>query len=199
MQRRAWRLAAWLCGLGPLAWLLFLGLSDRLGANPVERLEHFTGLWTLRLLLLTLAMSPLRRLLGRSEPVLVRRILGLWTYAYACLHFSIYLVFDLGLSAAQLSEDLIERSYITLGFSAWLLLLPLAITSTRAWQRRLERHWKLLHRLVYAAVLLGGLHFYWLVKSDVREPLIYLGIALGLLALRLPWREFRNRLRIVSA
>lgn len=186
MPLLAWRIAAWSAGLLPAGWLLWCVYAGRLGPNPVEFLEHETGLWALRLLLLTLAMTPLRGLLGRGEPVQVRRVLGLWTFAFACAHFGVYLVFDLELSLPQLGEDLVKRSYITLGFSAWLLLLPLALTSTRGWQRRLKRRWKQLHRLIYAAALLAPVHFLWLVKSDLREPLLYLGIALVLLAWRLP-------------
>lgn len=185
----AWRIVAWSCGLLPLAWMLWLMASQQLGANPVEALEHFCGDWALRLLLLSLAMSPLRRLLGQPEPLQVRRLLGLWSFAWASLHVSIYLVFDLSLSGARLVEDLVERTYITLGFSAWLILLALAITSTRGWQRRLQRRWKLLHRGVYVAALLGALHFLWLVKSDLREPLIYLAVLGTLMLLRLPRRR----------
>lgn len=189
---RVWRIAGWLCGLAPLAWLGLLTLRGQLGANPVETLEHYTGGWALRLLLLSLAMTPLQTLLRRPEPVAIRRLIGLWAYTYASLHVSIYLVFDLNLSPAQLTEDLVERAYITLGFSAWLLMLPLAITSTRAWQRRLQRRWKRLHRLIYPAALLATAHFWWLVKSDLREPLIYLAVLVALLVLRLRRRRGRG-------
>lgn len=175
-----WRLAAWSLGLLPLAWLGLRVAQGQMGANPVEFLEHETGLWSLRLLLATLAMTPLRRLTGRGEAIQVRRLLGLWAYTWITLHFTIYLTFDLEWSAAQLAKDLVKRTYIALGFSAWLLLLPLALTSTRGWQRRLKRRWLLLHRLIYPAAILACLHFLWLVKSDIREPALYLGI-LGLL------------------
>jgi sulfoxide reductase heme-binding subunit YedZ len=191
---RLWglRLAVWLLALAPLGLLGWRLATGRLGPNPVETLEHVSGLWALRLLLLTLAMTPLRERLGLPELVQVRRLIGLWTFAFASLHFSIYLVFDLGLSPAQLAEDLLKRSYIALGFAAWLLMLPLAVTSTRGWQRRLKRRWKLLHRAIYPATLLAALHFLWLVKADHREPLIYLAIALTLLAFRLPWSRRRG-------
>jgi sulfoxide reductase heme-binding subunit YedZ len=161
-------------------------LQSRLGANPVEFLEHYTGDWTLRLLLTTLAMTPLRKLVRISEPIRIRRILGLWAYAFLCLHFSIYLVFDLGFSVVQLGADLVKRTYITLGFTAWLMLLPLAITSTNAWQRRLKRKWTKLHQLIYPAAMLGSIHYVWLVEADTREPLMYIMTLLFLLALRLP-------------
>lgn len=183
------RAIAWGLGLWPAVELGGRIALQQLGANPVETLSHATGIWALRLLLLSLAMTPLRRLSGRVEFVQVRRLLGLWAYAWVCVHFSIYLVLDLQGSPAQLAEDLVQRRYVTVGFIAWLLLLPLAVTSTRAWQRRLRRRWKQLHRLAYVAALLGGVHFLWLAKSDLREPLVYLAILLLLMALRLPWRR----------
>lgn len=184
-----WRVAAWSTGVVPAVWLLWCVYSNQLGPNPVEFLEHQTGLWALRLLLLTLCMTPLRQILRRPEPIRVRRALGLWAFAYATAHFGIYLVFDLGLSMAQLAEDLVLRTFITIGFAAWLLLVPLAVTSTLGWQRRLARRWKQLHRLIYPVALLAPLHFLWLVKSDIREPAIYLAIAVLLLAARLPLRS----------
>jgi methionine sulfoxide reductase heme-binding subunit len=187
-----WRVAAWALGIIPLLFAVKWSYQSRLGANPVEFLEHYTGDWTLRLLLTTLAMTPLRMLTRLTEPVRVRRILGLWAFAFLCLHFSIYLVFDLGFSVLQLGEDLVKRTYITLGFTAWLMLLSLAITSTTAWQRRLKHRWVALHQLVYPAAILGVIHYLWLVKADTREPLIYLAILLVLLGFRLPWSQWVN-------
>jgi methionine sulfoxide reductase heme-binding subunit len=187
-----WRVAAWALGIIPLLFAVKWSYQSRLGANPVEFLEHYTGDWTLRLLLTTLTMTPLRMLTRLTEPVRVRRILGLWAFAFLCLHFSIYLVFDLGFSVLQLGEDLVKRTYITLGFTAWLMLLSLAITSTTAWQRRLKHRWVALHQLVYPAAILGVIHYLWLVKADTREPLIYLAILLVLLGFRLPWSQWVN-------
>ncbi len=188
-----WRAAAWALGVIPLTFAIKWTLQSRLGPNPVEFLEHFTGDWTLRLLLTTLAMTPLRKLTRLSEPIRVRRVLGLWAYAFLCLHFSIYLVFDLDFSVVQLGTDLVRRTYITLGFTAWLMLLPLAVTSTTAWQRRLKRRWITLHQLIYPAAILGSIHYLWLVKADTREPLIHLAILLGLLAFRLPMPGMKFR------
>lgn len=188
------RLTAWSLGLWPAAELAWRIGYAQLGANPVEFLEHHTGLWGLRLLLVTLAMRPLRQLTGRGEFVQLRRLLGLWAYAWICVHFAIFLTFDLEWELATLAEEIVERTYITLGFAAWLLLLPLAITSTQDWQRRLKQRWTQVHWLIYPAVLLGGIHFFWLVKSDVREPLVYLGIAAALLLWRVPWRSRRRDL-----
>ncbi|HET8881449.1 MAG TPA: protein-methionine-sulfoxide reductase heme-binding subunit MsrQ [Solimonas sp.] len=182
------RIAAWTLGGAPLLRLAWLVWQSRLGANPVEFLEHWCGDWALRLLLATLAMTPLRRLTSRSEPIRVRRLLGLWAYFWICLHFAIYLTFDLEGSPAALADDLVKRTYITLGFAAWLLLLPLALTSTKNWQRRLKRRWAQLHKLIYIAALLGVLHYIWLVKADLREPLLYAAILAVLLGMRLPWR-----------
>jgi sulfoxide reductase heme-binding subunit YedZ len=187
-----WRAAAWALGIIPLLFAVKWSYQSRLGANPVEFLEHYTGDWTMRLLLTTLTMTPLRMLTRLTEPVRVRRILGLWAFAFLCLHFSIYLVFDLGFSVLQLGEDLVKRTYITLGFTAWLMLLSLAITSTTAWQRRLKHRWVALHQLVYPAAILGVIHYLWLVKADTREPLIYLAILLVLLGFRLPWSQWVN-------
>jgi len=191
----AWRAAAWALGLMPLLFGMKLILQGRLGANPVEFIEHYTGDWTLRILLTTLAMTPLRMLTGLTEPIRVRRILGLWAFAFLCLHFLTYLVFDLSFSMTQLADDLVKRTYITLGFTAWVLLVPLAVTSTLAWQRRLKRRWITLHRLIYPAALLGAIHYLWQVKADTREPLIYLSILLVLLAFRLPWSRLMSQWR----
>ncbi len=183
----AWRLVAWSLGIVPLVNGLRLTLQGRLGANPVEYLEHYTGSWALRLLLVTLMMTPLRLMTGLTGPVRVRRIIGLWCFAFACLHLLVYLLFDLAFSFPQLLADLTKRTYITLGFTAWLLLLCLAITSTAGWQRRLGRRWIALHKLIYPAALLGVTHYLLLVKADIRQPLIYLGTLIGLLIFRAPW------------
>ena len=188
------RAAAWALGIVPLLTLVKWVVQGKLGANPVEFVEHYLGDWTLRLLLITLAMTPLRMLTRLTEPVRVRRILGLWAFAFLCLHFSMYLIFDLGFSLSQLSEDLMKRTYITLGFAAWLMLVPLAVTSTTGWQRRLKRRWTTVHRFIYPAALLGSIHYLWLVKADTRQPLIYLSILLGLLAFRLPWSRWAHAL-----
>jgi sulfoxide reductase heme-binding subunit YedZ len=186
----AWRLVAWSLGVIPLLNGVRLTLQGGLGANPVEYLEHYTGSWALRLLLVTLLMTPLRMLTRLTEPIRVRRLIGLWCFAFACLHLLVYLVFDLAFSFTQLLADLTKRTYITLGFTAWLLLLCLAITSTTGWQRRLGRRWLALHKLIYPAALLGALHYLLLVKADIRQPLIYLGILVGLLIFRVPsWRR----------
>ena len=173
--------------LGPLLALLWGLIRQDLGPNPMETLTHSTGIWALRLLLLTLAVTPLRRLLGLPWLVRFRRLLGLFAFFYASLHFGVYLALDRALAWEEILKDLAERPYITLGFAALVLLVPLAVTSTRGWVRRLGRGWQRLHRLGYVLGLLGVLHFLWLVKADLREPLIYGAVLAVLLAARLPW------------
>ncbi|HXH02257.1 MAG TPA: protein-methionine-sulfoxide reductase heme-binding subunit MsrQ [Candidatus Competibacteraceae bacterium] len=189
--------AVFCAALLPLAGLIHAALGPGLGANPVETITRFTGDWTLRFLLLTLALTPLRLLAGWSWPLHYRRMLGLFTFFYAALHFATYLLLDLTLDWGALAEDIAKRPYITVGFSAFVLLVPLAVTSTNGWMRRLGRNWKRLHRLVYPLAVLGVLHFLWLVKADVREPLLYATLLALLLGVRLvKWlRTRRTRLR----
>ena len=178
----------------PLAWLAcgaFGWLGASLGADPVKELEHECGKTALNLLLLTLAVTPVRELTGQPQLLRLRRMLGLFAFFYVLLHFTIYLVLDLELNFATLGTDIAKRPYITIGFTALLLLIPLAVTSTNAMMRRLGRRWQRLHRLVYVIAVLGVWHFYWQVKRDVREPLIYAGI-LGVL---LGYRVVRARMR----
>lgn len=176
--------------LGQMIWSLYSGAFQ---PNPVEALLHASGDWTLRLLLITLAVTPLKRLTGWRRPVLWRRMLGLFTFFYAALHFTIWLWLDRELLWSQILEDLAKRPFITVGFAALLILCALAATSNNWSMRRLGAGWQKLHRLVYLAALLGILHYWWLVKADVREPLIYLAIYLLLMLLRLPKRALVRR------
>ena len=173
--------------LVPLARLIALGGSGGLGANPIEFITRSTGTWTLVGLILTLSITPLRRLSGRADLLRYRRMLGLFSFFYACLHFITYIWLDQFFDLGAVARDIVKRPFITVGFAAFILLIPLAATSTHAMMRRLGRRWQLLHRLVYAIALLAVVHYLWLVKKDLTEPLIY-GIVVGiLLALRLPW------------
>lgn len=174
---------------GMLAHDVFLGDP---GPDPVARIVHETGAWTLRFLLITLAVTPLRRWGGWNVLIRFRRMLGLFAFFYATLHFCAYLFLDLGAFWAQILTDIAKRPYITVGFSAWLLLIPLAVTSTHAMMRRLGKHWQRLHRLSYAIAVLGVLHFIWLVKADLTEPLIYAAILALLLLARWPRLSARN-------
>lgn len=186
---------AHLLALLPLWLMVRATLADALGADPVAELTHRTGDWALRFLLLSLAMTPLRRVLDQAWPIRFRRLLGLYAFFYACLHLTIYVVLDLNGYWAQILEDIVKRPFITVGFLAWLLLTPLAITSTRGWIKRLGRRWGQLHRAVYAVGILAVLHFFWLVKADLREPLIYAAILALLLGLRLYWRWRRSSVK----
>ena len=174
----------------PMALMVQAALADALGADPIAALTHRTGAWALRLLLACLAMTPLRRLLGRPWPLRFRRLLGLYAFFYASLHLSVYIVLDLNGYWAQVLTDVARRPFMTVGFAAWLLLLPLALTSTRGSMRRLGRRWGQLHRAVYVAAGLGVLHYFWGVKADVREPLLYAGVLALLLGFRVVagWR-----------
>ena len=183
--------------LAPFTALAFSGFTGGLGANPVEAITHTTGEWTLRLLLATLAITPLRHLTGWVWLTRLRRMVGLFAFFYLALHFTTYAVLDASLDLAYVVEDVADRLYITVGFAAFVMLVPLAATSTNAMVRRLgPLRWRRLHRLVYAAGICGALHYLWLVKADLREPLVYAGILAVLLAARLPvavkWMQARR-------
>ena len=179
----------WVFGLCllPLARLIVLGVSGGLGANPIEFITRSTGTWTLVGLLLTLSITPLRRLSGRAELIRYRRMLGLFSFFYACLHFVTYIWLDQFFDLTAIAKDIVKRPFITVGFTAFVLLIPLAATSTHAMMRRLGRRWQQLHRLIYPIALLAVVHYLWLVKKDLTTPLVYGAVALLLLALRLRW------------
>jgi sulfoxide reductase heme-binding subunit YedZ len=160
-----------------------------LGGNPVERVTDVTGQWGLRLLLLTLAMTPLRHLTGWTGWIGFRRMLGLFAFLYVTLHFVTWAWLDQELRWGSMLADIARRPYVTVGFAAWLLLVPLALTSTRGMMRRMGRRWRILHRAVYGIAVLGVVHFFWLVKADLLEPVIYAALLSLLLLLR--WRPPR--------
>ena len=170
----------------PFGWLVYRGVAGGLGANPIKAITHFTGDWTLYFLLLTLAITPLRRLTGRNSLIRFRRMLGLYAFFYACLHFATYLVLDQFFDWNEIFRDIAKRPYITVGFSAYVLLFPLAATSTRNMVQRLGKGWKRLHGLIYLLTGLGLLHYLWLVKADIRTPVILILVYITLLVLRLP-------------
>lgn len=177
----------------PLALLIRMILTDQLGPNPIETLNRFTGDWTLRFLLITLAVTPLRQISGWQYLLRFRRMLGLFAFFYVCLHFLSWLWIDKLFDVDEIVKDVFKRPFITVGFTCFVLLIPLAITSTQGMVRRLGgRRWRSLHRLVYAIGIGGVVHFWWLVKSDIREPLIYATILTFLLGYRV-W-TYRRRL-----
>lgn len=175
-----------------LLWRAFGFAGTSLGANPIEAIQDELGIWGLRFLCITLAVTPLRDLFKAPWLVSLRRMLGLFAFAYVLLHFLTWFVLDQGMYWPGIIEDIAKRPFMTIGFLALVLMVPLAVTSTNAMMRRLGKRWKSLHRLIYPVALLGVWHYYWQVKADVREPLIYLAILLLLLGYR-AWKEFKGR------
>ncbi len=172
-----------------LAWQLY---ADQLGANPIEEIADASGEWTLRFLLITLMATPLKRLFSWHWAVRIRRMLGLFAFFYATLHLATYLWLDQFFDWSEIWLDILDRPFITVGMLAFVLLLPLAVTSTNTMMRRLGRNWKYLHRLAYVVPLLGVLHFWWLVKADVLEPLVYGAVLVVLLGFRIRRRVSVN-------
>jgi sulfoxide reductase heme-binding subunit YedZ len=181
------KIAVFIAAWYPLARIALYGLTDRLGANPIEFVTRSTGLWTLVFLCITLAITPLRRLTGVNALLRFRRMLGLYAFFYAMLHFTTYLWFDKWFDVAAIVKDIGKRPFITVGFAAFVLLIPLALTSPRAMARKLGRHWQALHRAIYAIAGLAILHFWWMKagKHDLILPKIYGAIVVALLGWRL--------------
>ena len=171
--------------LAPIVLLLVEAMRNGLGANPIEYITHFTGDWTLRLLLITLAITPVRKLLHQPDLIRFRRMLGLWAFFYGCLHLTTWMWLDKFFDPAEMWADVVKRRFITAGMVGFVAMVPLAITSTKGWIRRLGRNWSRLHRLIYLSALAGVIHYYWLVKSDIRLPVLYGVILVVLLGLRL--------------
>jgi len=193
--RRIVKPVLWVAGLGPLAYQVWAFLTGHLEAEPVKGMEHFTGRTAIIILFITLTITPLRRLTGWNGLIKVRRLIGLFAFFYALIHFSIFLVFDLELSFGDLTKEVVERPWITVGFSALLILAVLAITSPLAMVRRLGgKRWRAIHRLIYLAAILGMVHFFWSQKKDIRLPLIYATVLGAIFAMKL----FLARRRPVS-
>lgn len=185
----------WVLCLAPAAAMvmgIFQVAGFSLGANPIEELLHRCGLWGLRLLLVSLAVTPLRHLTGWNWLIRYRRLLGLFAFFYVSMHFVVYFWLDRQLDISSIAEDIVKRPYITIGMVALLLLVPLAVTSTKGMMRRLGRRWQRLHRLVYAVAVLGVWHFWWQVKADILEPAIYAAMLAVLLGARW-WRSRRTK------
>lgn len=183
----------------PLIGMVAAGFMGELGANPVEKLTHETGEWALRLLIATLAITPLRKLTRINWLARLRRMLGLYAFFYVSLHFLTYLWLDQFFDFEAIVEDIFKRPYITLGFTGVLVLIPLAITSTNAMVKTLGgKRWQALHRLAYVAAVLGCLHYLWLVKADYTEPALYSAVLAVLLLARVPWRRKKSSRRVYS-
>jgi len=179
----------WLLCLVPVFSLLWDGFHDGLGANPIEYVTHATGDWTLRFLLITLSITPLRKLLKQPQLTRFRRLLGLFAFFYGCLHFTTYIWLDKFFDVPEMLHDVAKRPFITAGFTAFVLMIPLALTSTTGWIRRLGgKRWQRLHRLIYISAVAGVVHYYWLVKSAVTRPVFYgVLVALALLIRAAYW------------
>ncbi|HTV01833.1 MAG TPA: protein-methionine-sulfoxide reductase heme-binding subunit MsrQ [Luteitalea sp.] len=175
----------WILCLAPLAWLVYRAVFGGLSPNPIDDITDETGQWALRLLLVSLAVTPVRRLTGWNGIIQWRRLLGLFAFFYVCLHLATYVVLDQFFDLASILADVAKRRYITVGVAGFLCLLPLAVTSTTGWIRRLGRKWQTLHRLAYVAAVCGVVHLLWIVKGDdLREPFTYGAILAVLMAVR---------------
>jgi len=176
----------------PFAQLAYKAYTGDLGVNPIEFITRFTGSWVLIFLLATLSVTPLRKITGWNDLIKFRRMLGLFAFFYALLHFSTYIVLDHFFDFQRIAKDILKRPYVTVGFTGFVLMIPLAITSTAGMIRRLGKRWQQLHRLVYVAAIAGVIHFYWLVKADIRRPLQYGTVLAILLGYRLfaKWTPF---------
>jgi sulfoxide reductase heme-binding subunit YedZ len=187
MPKAAKALVFVLC-LMPFAWLVTRALTGRLGINPVEDVELTTGIWALRFLIGTLLVTPLRRLTGWNRVIQYRRMLGLFTFFYASLHVTTYVGIDQFFALRFIVKDVVKRPFITMGFTAFVLMVPLAMTSTKGWIRRLGKRWQMLHRLIYLSAVCAAIHYLWKVKVMIGSP-VYYAVAMGvLLAFRLFWQ-----------
>jgi methionine sulfoxide reductase heme-binding subunit len=194
-QRRRWvyKPVVWILCLTPFALLVYDGFTDNLTANPIEKITNHTGIWTLRFIVATLAITPLRWLTGLNQLINYRRLVGLFAFFYGCLHFTTFFFFDHQFDLSGMWQDVLKRPYITAGFAAFVLMIPLAITSTTGWIRRMGgKKWNLLHKLIYITALAAVLHYFWKVKLDATYPVYYgVGVA-ALLGFRV-WRNVARR------
>lgn len=177
----------------PLARLIWLGFQDDLSANPIEFIERSTGFWALFILLVTLTLTPIKLLTGRAWQVQLRRMLGLFMFFYVCLHIITYIWLDFAFNWVDITKDIVKHPRILVGFAAFVLAIPLAITSNNAMIKRMRERWKQLHQLVYVIAILGVVHFWWLVKKDIREPLLYAVILANLLVIRIYYKKFAKK------
>jgi len=193
--RRIWKPIVFLLCLAPAVLVVTdaFEITGRLGANPVEEILDRFGNWALRFIMITLAVTPLRRITGWNWLARFRRLFGLFTFFYALMHFLTWLILDQGLLVSAILEDIVERPFITVGFAALLLLIALAATSTNGMRRRLGRRWQTLHNASYLIGILGVWHYWWQVKKDIAEPLIYAVVLTALLGARIIWRQVRKR------
>jgi sulfoxide reductase heme-binding subunit YedZ len=187
-MHKAAKVLVFLACLTPFVWLAIRTLTGRLGINPVEDLELTTGIWTLRFLIVTLAVTPVRRLSGWNRVIQYRRMFGLFTFFYVCVHFAIYIGVDQFFAFGFILKDVVKRPFITMGFTAFVLMIPLALTSTKGWIRRLGRRWQLLHRLIYISAVCAAVHYLWKVKVMIGSPVYYAIVIAALLGFRVIWQ-----------
>jgi len=196
LKFKIWKATAFLACLLPLASLVWDGFTDNLGANPIEVITRSVGVWTLTLLLITLSVTPLRKLTGWNDLIKFRRMFGLFAFFYGCLHFTTYIWLDQFFDLHEIIKDVMKRPFITVGFASFTLLIPLALTSTRKMIARLGKRWQQLHRVVYLIAIGGVVHFYWLVKADTFRPLLYGASLALLLGFRLVTSSALNRVKV---
>ena len=201
MLRSRWTKAVvFLLCLTPVFWLAWRGWHEDLSANPIEFITRYTGDWTLRFLVITLAVTPLRKLLGLPDLIKFRRMIGLYAFFYGVLHFTTYIWLDKFFDMAEMLHDVAKRPFITAGFTAFVLMIPLAVTSTTGWIRRLGgKRWQLLHKIVYVSAIAGAVHYYWLVKSDIRLPVFYGSLVALALAIRAGYWVRARQVRSATA
>lgn len=185
-------------GLYPLLRLVYLGVNDHLSANPVQFVEHSTGTWALVILMITLSLTPIKLLTGVAWQIQFRRMAGLFMFFYACLHIVTYAWLDHSFDWSEIVKDIYKHPYVLVGFSAFLLSIPLAITSNKAMIKRLKGNWKKLHQSVYAIAILGVLHYWWLVKKDLTDPIIFATVLTILLGSRIYFNYFKPVSKPVS-
>jgi sulfoxide reductase heme-binding subunit YedZ len=187
MQKAA-KVLVFIASLAPLVWLVVRTLTGRLGINPVEDLELTTGIWALRFLVITLSVTPVRRITGWNRVIQYRRMFGLFTFFYVCVHFSIYIGIDQFFAFGAILKDVAKRPFITMGFTAFVLMIPLALTSTKGWIRRLGRRWQVLHRLIYISAVCAAIHYLWKVKVMIGSPVYYAFVIALLIGFRVLWQ-----------
>ena len=192
-QIKAVKITLFALALVPILRLVWLGVNDDLSANPVEFIERSTGYWALFILMLTLSITPIKLITGRAWPVQLRRQLGLWMFFYVCMHITTYVWLDYSFDWADITKDIIKHPYVLVGFTSFVLSIPLAVTSSNAMMKRLRDKWKKLHQLVYVIAVLGVVHFWWLVKKDITEPVLFAIVLSLLFAVRLYYKYAKTR------
>jgi len=188
MNRRYLKIVIFTLCLMPIFFIIYQIITNQLGPEPIKDITHHTGKWTLYFIVITLAMTPLKKITKLNIWINYRRMFGLFIFFYASVHLMTYVGLDYRFNLASIGDDIIKKKYIFIGFSAWLLLIPLTLTSNKGMMKVLKKNWKKLHRLIYLISLFGAIHYLWLVKRDLTEPLIFLTIILILLALRLKFK-----------